>query len=138
MSGGPYRVSGMAVSAPEAAPPWWQRVVFRLWPDTACRSWEWARRRAGGRWALVMTWVPRIFGPGFWWVPEWQRVSSCPLEWHYFTDSELAQMSSITRLDAVAQNRTIDMHRPECSCQGAIDETMWMELVGCSRGRWRP
>ena len=36
-----------------AAPPWWQRLLFRLDRAWACDLWPWARARVGGRWAPI-------------------------------------------------------------------------------------
>ena len=48
MTGAPYRDSA---PTPPKGPPFWERAVARLAPETGgAREWRWYRERLGGRW----------------------------------------------------------------------------------------
>lgn len=101
-----------------AAPPWWQRLLFRRDRAWAGDLWPWARARVGGRWAQVVVCFPRLVsGDESPWAVTWLRVGSCPNAWPRAEECG----NAFDLIDARAQNRTIDLHRAGahggCDCE---------------------
>ena len=107
----------------DTTPPWWQRLWFWLDRESACRLWQWARRRVGGRWYEGVS----FFGGREPWCVAWMRSrdGDCPLTWHRFTEDEERGVAIIWAIDMRAQNRTIDHHRATVDEHGRCGCEVW-------------
>lgn len=48
-----YRTATLTPPVAPEAPPWWQRLLFRIDRTAAAERWQWARQAIGGRWSRV-------------------------------------------------------------------------------------